>query len=147
MTQSRLRNKYQKIFPKEYTNGFNLNILHPVEPTILKYKNHPSLNTIRAKISKLDNLNIYFEYTFFEKTLKELKIPDPKKASQVNDIPVKVIKENKDIVAFFIHYNLSNLLSSFTSPTALKYADVKPVFKKDDISDNENYRPISILSP
>ena len=69
----------------------------------------------------------------------------PKKPSQVNDIPVKVIKENKDIIAFFIHYNFDNSLSSSTFPTALKYADVKPVFKKDDKADKENYRPISIL--
>ena len=63
----------------------------------------------------------------------------------MNDIPVKVIKENKDIVAFFIHHNFNNSLSSSTFPTALKYADVKPVFKKDDKTDKENYRPISIL--
>ena len=64
--------------------------------------------------------------------------------SQVNNIPVKVIKENKDI-AFFIHHNFNNSLSSTTFPTALKYADVKPVFKKDDKTDNANYWPISIL--
>ena len=63
----------------------------------------------------------------------------------MNDIHVKVIKENKDIVAFFIHYNFNNSLSSSTFPTALKYANVKPVFKKDDKTDKENYRPISIL--
>ena len=28
---------------------------------------------------------------------------------------------------------------------ALKYADVRPAFKKDDETDKENYRPISIL--
>ena len=100
---------------------------------------------IRDKISKLDNPNFYFEYTFFDQTLKELEKLDPKKTSQLDDIPFKVIKENEDIVAFFIHRNLSNLLSSSTFPTALKYADVKPVFKKDDKTDTENYRPISIL--
>ena len=63
----------------------------------------------------------------------------------MNDIPVKVIKENKDIVAFFIHHNFNNSLSSSTFPTALKYADVKPVFKKDDKTNKERYRPISIL--
>ena len=55
---------------------------------------------------------------------------DPNKTSQVNDIPVKVIKENKDIVAFFINHNFSNSSSSSTFPTALKYADVKLVFLK-----------------
>ena len=63
----------------------------------------------------------------------------------MNDILVKVIKENKDIVAFFIHHNFKNSLSSSTFPTALKYAEVKPVFKKDDKTDKENYRPINIL--
>ena len=30
-------------------------------------------------------------------------------------------------------------------PAALKYADVRPVFQKDDKTDKENYRPIIIL--
>ena len=96
-------------------------------------------------MSKLDNPNFYFEYTSFDQTLKELEQLDPKKTSQMNDKSVKVIKENKVIVAFFIHHNFSNSLSSSTFPTALKYANVKPVFKKDDKTNKENYRPISIL--
>ena len=55
----------------------------------------------------------------------------------MNDISVKVIKENKD--------NFNNSLSSSTFSTALKYVNVKPVFKKDDKTDKENCRLISIL--
>ena len=40
-----------KNFPKEKTNGFNLDLLDPAEAAILKYKNHPSLNAIRRKIA------------------------------------------------------------------------------------------------
>ena len=69
-----------------------------------------------------------------------------KKTSQVDDIPVKVIKENKYDIAFFIHHNFDNSLSSPTFPTALKYFNVKPVFKEDDKTDKENYRPMSILN-
>ena len=65
----------------------------------------------------------------------------------MNDITFKVIKENKDIVAFLIHHNFNNSLSSSTFPTALKYDDVRTVFKKDDKTDKENYRLISILPP
>ena len=50
-------------------------------------------------------------------------------------IPVKVIKENKNIVAFFIHHNFNNVLLSSTFPTALKYADVKTCLQKDDKTD------------
>ena len=110
-------------------NVFNLNLLDPVEAAILKQKNHLSLNAIRGKISKLDNPNFSFEYTSFDQTLKELEKLEPKKTSQVNDTAVKLIRENKNIVAFFIHYNFINSLSSCTFTTALKYADVKSVFK------------------
>ena len=134
-----------KNFPKNKTNGFNLNLLDPVEVPISKYNNHSSLNAIRGKMSKLDNPNFRFEYTSFDQTYKELKKLDPKKTSQVNDVPVTVIQENQDIVAFFIHHNFNNSLSSSTFPTTLKYAYVKPVFKKDDKTDKENYRLISIL--
>ena len=30
-------------------------------------------------------------------------------------------------------------------PTAMKYAEVAPIHKKDDKTDKENYRPITIL--
>ena len=89
----------------------------------MKYKNHKSLNAIRGKILKLDNLNFYFEYTSFDQILKELEKLDPEKTSQVNDVPVKVTKKNKDIVAFFIPHNFNNSLSSSTFPAALKYTD------------------------
>ena len=46
------------------------------------------------------NSNFHFKYTSLDQTLKKLQKLDPKKASQVNDIPIDVIKENKDIVAF-----------------------------------------------
>ena len=81
-------------------------------------------------MSKLHNPSFNFEYTALDQTLKELEKLEPKKASQVNDILVKVIKENIDIVAFFIHHNFNKLLWNSTFPTALKYADAKPVFKK-----------------
>ena len=74
-------------------------------------------------MSKLHNPNFNFEYTALDQKLK------PKKASQVNDILVKVIKENIDIVAFFRHHNFNNLSWSSAFSTALKYADAKPVFK------------------
>ena len=82
-------------------------------------------------MSKLDNPVFDFEYTSLHHTLKVLKKLDPQRASQLNDIPAKIIKENRDIAtAFFIHRNFNNSLSSSTFPTALIFADAKPVFKK-----------------
>ena len=71
-------------------------------------------DTNRSNMLKLDNPNFHFEYTSLDQTLKELEKLDPKKVSQVNDIPVKVIKENNNIVVFVIHHNFNNSLSSYT---------------------------------
>ena len=68
-----------------------------------------------------------------------------KKASQALDILVKIIKENKDLISYFVYNNFNNSLSSSQYPNGLKYADVAPVFKKDDKSAKSNNRPISIL--
>ena len=80
-----------------------------------------------------------------EEKIKEVNKLSIKKASQTLDIPVKIIKENKDLISYFVNNNFNNALSSSQYPNGLKYADVTPVFKKDDKSDKSNYRPISIL--
>ena len=49
------------------------------------------------------------------------------------------------MVAFFIHQNCNNALSSSTFATVLKCANVKPVFKNNGKTEKENHRQISIL--
>ena len=80
-----------------------------------------------------------------EETIKEVNKLSIKKASQTLDIPVKIIKENKDLISHFVYNNFNNALSSSQYPNGLKYADVMPVFKQDDKSDKSNYRPIGVL--
>ena len=48
-------------------------------------------------MSKLDNLFFRSEYTYLNHPLNELKNWDPKKATQMNDIPVKIIQEKKKL--------------------------------------------------
>ena len=86
-----------------------------------------------------------FEFVSLEETIKEVDKLSIKKASQTLDIPVRIIKENKDLISYFVYNNFDNTLSSSQYPNGLKYADVTPVFKKDDKSDKSNYQPISIL--
>ena len=69
-----------------------------------------------------------------EETIKEVNELSIKKASQTLHIPVKIIKENKDLISYFVYNNFNNTLSSSQYPNGLKHADVTPVFKKDDKS-------------
>ena len=65
-----------------------------------------------------------------------------KKASQASDIPVKIVKGNRDLIAYFVLDNFYNALSSPECPASLKYADITAIFNKDY---KTNYRSISIL--
>ena len=62
------------------------------------------------------------------------------KASQLVDIPTKIIKQNADLFSelFFVNINRSINNSTFSE-------QLKPVFKKNPRNDQENYRPVSNL--
>ena len=104
---------------------------------IIKYKNHPSIKAITDRMEKLGKPTFNFKFTSHEETEKEVNNLKIKKASQKSDIPLKIIKENVDIISYFLYHN--------TFPTSMKYADVIPIHKKDDKTDKENYGPISIF--
>ena len=80
-----------------------------------------------------------------EDICKEIRALDAWEAIQSDDTTTKFIKNNSDIFSRFLQANLNNTIETSTFPEQLKYADVKPVFKKDSQTDKKNYRPISIL--
>ena len=96
-------------------------------------------------MTSMDNPKFSFRFVSLNETLNGVNKLNRKKASQASDIPVKIIKENKDVISFDVFHNFNNALSSCSFPTALKYVDVRAAFKKEDKTDKENYRPISIL--
>ena len=122
----------------------NLNISDPVIKAIKKYEKHPSIIKIKEKM-KNKNMSFSFSFVTKETILNELRKLNPKKACQESDIPVKIIKENLDIVSNFVYNNFNNSLFSSNFPSHLKNATITPIFKKKDRDNVENYRPVSIL--
>ena len=120
------------------------NIDHPILKAIAKYENHPSILRIKNYMKEKD-LNFSFEFVDKPKISKEINQLNGKKACQEHDIPVKLIKSNKDLFSHFIYHNFNNSLFSSNFPSNLKAADILPTHKKKDKSVIENYRPISIL--
>ena len=110
-----------------------------------KYKNHPSITAITKRMKNLGNFTFSFNFISHDDIVKELNKLKTKKASQKTDIPIKIVKENLDIISHFLHHNFNNSLSCSAFPTGMKYADVTPIHKEDDKTDKTNYRPISIL--
>ena len=61
--------------------------------------------------------------------------------SQKTDIPVKIIKKNTDIVSYFVHHSFDNQLSCSTFLIGTKYAEVTPIYKKDDRTKKKRLPP------
>ena len=78
-----------------------------------------------------DQPKLSFHFVTLEETLKEVALLSDKKASQTSDIPIKIIKENRDLIEYFILH--------------LKHADITPIFKNDDKTDKANSGPRSVL--
>ena len=67
-----------------------------VKVSIEKYKDHPSIICIKDKISSNNPKFSFILFFSFEQTLDEINKLNPEKASRTTDMPVPIIKENKD---------------------------------------------------
>ena len=67
------------------------------------------------------------------------------KATPIDSIPAKIVKQNYDIIGPKILNDFNQSIMSGIFPMNLKLADLSPVFKATDKHDKENYRPVSIL--
>ena len=75
-----------------------------------------------------NNLSFSFKFIDIKKIFNALKKLKSKKACQGSDIPVKIIKENINIVTNCIYNNFNNSLFSSYFPSNLKNADITPAF-------------------
>ena len=107
------------------------------------FKKHQSIKNIKSK--KL-NSTFSFENTYTDVVMKVINNLNVAKTCQVNDIPTKVIKINKDIFANFITDHFNYCIANGEFPDELKHADVIPVHKKNEKCNKTNYRPVSILT-
>ena len=102
---------------------------YPVLNAIGNFSHHASV----LKIKEAGDSSDYFSFKLvtIEDICKEILALDVSKATQCNGMPTKTIKKNFDSFSKFIQANLNNTIERSTFPERLKYADVKPVFKKD----------------
>ena len=56
-----------------------------------------------------------FQFVTLGETLKEVALLSDKKVFEASDIPVEIIKENRDLIAYLILHNFKNALSSLNT--------------------------------
>ena len=81
-----------------------------------------------------------------ENVQKEIRDLCETKSSPLEAIPAKIIKDHEETFCQKIKIDFDKAIKNGIFPQNLKFADVSPVFKKNDKHSKENYRPVSVLS-
>lgn len=84
----------------------------------------------------------YVSNLFVQKELKNLK---RKKATGIDDLPNGMLKDCREEIAKPLTYIINLSLKTATVPKDWKTAQITPVHKSGNVTDANNYRPISIL--
>ena len=90
------------------------------------------------------NPKFCFNFASFEQTLDETYKFNPKKHFRLWTYHPYHQKKQR-CLALFIYYNSNNSFSNSSFPTDFKFVKARQVLLKNDKTDKENYRPISIL--
>ena len=107
------------------------------------FENHTGIKNIK---SKKFNSTFSFKNTYTDVVMKVINNLNVAKNCQINDIPTKVTKTNKDIFAYFITYHFIYFIAYGEFLDELKHTDIIPVHKKNEKCDKKNYRPVGILT-
>ena len=98
----------------------------PVVNTVENFSHHASVLKIKEARNSSDCFS--FKLVTIEDICEEILALDASKATQRDEIPTKIIKNNSDIFSKFFQANLNITIETSTFPEQLKYADVTPVF-------------------
>ena len=82
----------------------------PIEKAIAKYKNHPSIISIKKFMENSDS-SFSFQHVPKDKITKAIEMLDPKKVVQSNDIPTKLIKSFCGFFSDYIYINLNKCIN------------------------------------
>ena len=104
------------------------NASDPVTIAIERYKNHPSI--IKLNQDCFPKFSFDFQHIFETDILLVIENLDSSKAFQKDNIPPKILKDNKDICSTFLTNDVNRCIGNGKFPLNLKYADITPLFKK-----------------
>ena len=114
----------------------------PTLKSIMKYRRHPSITAIQDAYKGSS-----FSFSTVEKldVIRAIKNLRKKKAIQDDDIPVKILKENVNVLAENIFTFYNHAITTCKFPSFLKMANITPIFKKGSKNKKENFRSVGIF--
>ena len=114
-----------------------------VQDAISRYSGHSSIRLIRdSEVSKVFN----FKPVTSMQILSTMRRLNPKKACGYDDIPSKLIKHGAEVLSISLTPIINDCIRISVYPDSFKRAEVRPIFKKNDAMNIQNFRPVSVLS-
>jgi len=134
---------------EDIANTFNNYFLSITELLRMKIKednnNRKPLQYIQNHLKKYGNLMKWKYVTTYELE-KIIKSINSKNSHGYDGILNKIIKASLPFIISPLTYMCNEILKTGIFPDRLKYAIVKPIFKKGNKYEVSNYRPISLLT-
>ena len=117
------------------------------ESCISRHAKHPSITLIRTSMQETQPENMEFNFnTVNVQAIKDhLQCLNSKKATGYDKLPSRLLKVGSNTLCYSICHLVNVCISSCVFPSSLKCAEICPVYKKGDIMNVSNYRPVSIL--
>ena len=106
---------------------------------ISNYDNHPSIITIKQRITDTNKIFPFRKVTKEEISSAIKTLNGQKKSTLSNDIPTKIIPQFSEIFTNFLYNNFTSCLERGIFPDELKLLEVVPVYKKNDKKNKSNY--------
>jgi hypothetical protein len=139
---------FNKLHVAEKFNSFYVNVasnlVKKLPSPVFKFGKNFVQDFYSAKGVLPDSFS--FNIVSDSKVLKYLNMLSPKKATGLDGIPSRFVKDSAPIIAGPLSHIINLSLIQGVVPDDLKSARVVPLYKKNDKTEVGNYRPVSILS-
>ena len=108
----------------------------------------PAINTndnYQSYLNEPTNAQFKFNYVSEKEILKIIDSLKNKSSYGTDEISNKLLKSIKNEICKPLTLIINQSLTTGIFPNAFKTSKAKPIYKKGDIADLNNYRPISLL--
>ena len=137
-------NDNEKIFTLDTLNYFNqhfANVGPKIEKGLKPVMSSITANDLHEPVESM----FTFDTVSTDKIIKVINGIPSNKATGVDDLPIRAIKMGINQLAEPITTLVNRIIIEGRIPKELKIALTTPVYKKGDVDDPDNYRPVSVL--
>ena len=129
---------------KEIANKFNSYFTN-IGPQLARDIHDVTGKNFENYLNNKPDCEFHFEQINISDVIKIIDNLSSKTSCGFDDISLKLLKYLKPVLATPITVIINQMLNTGIFPDKLKIAKIKPLYKKGDKSNFNNYRPISLL--